>query len=377
MNKSLYYENLDGLRFFSFLSVFFYHNFVWNFPPLNKNLYYAFIRDHVVTNGNLGVNFFFVLSGFLITTLLIAEKKLNGNLNIPFFWLRRVFRIWPLFYICVFIGFIIYPLLRHFSGQPPEVETARPFFYFTFLNNLDILNRGWPHSATLSILWSVAVEEQFYLVWPVVLFFIPVKRMWIPFVIVVIISLVFRAYHTYTLVRHYHTLSCIGDLAIGALGAWLIAISTKFKKIVTNLSRTVIVMLYMLVVIIYIYSGKYENVAFVSLFERIVIAILFLFIILEQTFSKNSFYKMSNLKRISKLGTITYGLYCLHLLAILFVTTLVNKLHFNKYLWQIIIIETPLALLLAIIFSSLSFRFIETPFLKLKNRFAFIKKKAV
>ena len=373
MNKNLYYENLDGLRFFSFLSVFFFHNFALNFIPLNNDDSYNFLRTNIVINGNLGVNFFFVLSGFLITTLIIVEKKLNSNINVPYFWLRRVFRIWPLFYICIFIGFIIYPMLKHLSGQVYPPETATPWAYLTFLNNFDILRKGWPHSATLSVLWSVAVEEQFYLVWPLILFLTPIKRMWIPFVIILTSSLVFRAFNTDEVVRHHHTLSCIGDMTMGAIGAWLIEVSARFKKYVHDMSRPFIILIYGLLVLILIFTTATQVYAVFSIFQRLLIAIVFLFIILEQTFAKNSFYKMSNFKMLSKLGTLTYGLYCFHSFAILIATTLAGKLHFDRHVWQVILIETPLAFILVTAFGFLSYRFIETPFLKLKNRFAFIK----
>ena len=105
MNKKIYFENLDGLRFLCFLSVFFFHSFHTEYAYIKNTETYNFIKFSVFGNGNLGVNFFFVLSGFLITFLLIAEKELNGQINLRKFWIRRILRIWPLFYFCVFFGF--------------------------------------------------------------------------------------------------------------------------------------------------------------------------------------------------------------------------------------------------------------------------------
>ncbi|GIV43810.1 MAG: hypothetical protein KatS3mg035_0933 [Bacteroidia bacterium] len=110
MSRKIYFENLDGLRFLCFLSVFFFHSFHTDFDYIKTNYIYHFIKRDLFGNGNLGVNFFFVLSGFLITYLLIEEKKLNGKINILKFWIRRILRIWPLFYLCVIIGFF------HFSN---------------------------------------------------------------------------------------------------------------------------------------------------------------------------------------------------------------------------------------------------------------------
>ncbi len=374
MNKNLYYQNLDGLRFFSFFSVFCFHNFSSNFTLLNKSHFYNFIRGDVVDNGSLGVNFFFVLSGFLITTLLIAEKKLNGNINLKFFWFRRVLRIWPLFYTCVFIGFIVYPFLKKFTGQL-STETADPLLCLTFLNNFDILKNGWPDASILGVLWSVAIEEQFYLVWPIILFIVPVKKLWIPFGLILVINLTFRAVYNTHLMHYYHTISCIGDMTVGGIGAWLIDVSPKFKKYFNDLNRITIYVVYLLFVGIYFFADQFQHNNAVSIFERLFIAMVFITIILEQTFSANSFYKMGNFKRISKLGTITYGLYCLHFLGILVATTVVNKLHINKHEWQIFFIEAPLALLISLILSTISYKVLESPFLKLKNKIAYVKEK--
>src|SRR4051812_22277340 len=112
MTKKVYFENLDGLRFLCVLAVFFFHSFYTEFDYIKNQDSYFFIKKELFGNGNLGVNFFFVLSGFLITFLLIEEKKLNGQINLWKFWMRRILRIWPLFYFCVFFGFVIFPFLK-------------------------------------------------------------------------------------------------------------------------------------------------------------------------------------------------------------------------------------------------------------------------
>ena len=133
MVKKIHFENLDGLRFLCFLSVFFFHSFHTDFDSIKSTSIFQLIKRDIFGNGNLGVNFFFVLSGFLITYLLIEEKKLNGQINIKKFWIRRMLRIWPLFYLCVIIGFFIFPVLKSSFGQQPK-ETAFIGYYLTFLN---------------------------------------------------------------------------------------------------------------------------------------------------------------------------------------------------------------------------------------------------
>src|SRR5690242_14797776 len=142
--KKLYLENLDGLRFLCFLCVFFYHSFGAQFDYIKQFPAYGFIRWGIFRNGNLGVNFFFVLSGFLITYLLLKEKKLNGQIDLKKFWIRRILRIWPLFYFCVLFGFYCFPALKLLNQQPSE--SASIGYYLTFTNNFDYISKGKPDS---------------------------------------------------------------------------------------------------------------------------------------------------------------------------------------------------------------------------------------
>ncbi|MBK6446550.1 MAG: acyltransferase [Bacteroidetes bacterium] len=374
MKKRIYFENLDGLRFLCFLSVFFFHSFYTDSSELKTSSVYHFVKVGIFGNGNIGVNFFFVLSGFLITFLLLEEKKLRGQIKLKNFWLRRILRIWPLFYSCVFFGFVIFPKLKLLLGQIPN-ETATPFFYLTFLNNFDFLIKGIPDSSILGVLWSVAIEEQFYLVWPIIIFIFPIHKLWIPFSIIVLVNLIFRAYYDTFLIHEHHTISCIGDMTIGAIGAWLINISENFKKQIETLSKSKIAAIYFIFITLFFFRQELLFSHYgIRIFERMIFAFIILLIILEQTFSHNSFFKMSNFKTISKLGGITYGLYCLHFVGILITISITKKLALNTHLWQVFLLDTSIALLLTIIISKISYTYFESPFLKLKDKYSIITK---
>ena len=147
---AVFFPNLDGLRFFCFLSVFLYHSFTPFYKEIKETALYNTV-DFLFRNGNLGVNFFFVLSGFLITYLLFVEREKLGKIDIPAFYVRRILRIWPLFFLCVIFGFVLFPYLKGFFGETSN-ETARPLYYFFFLNNFDFIQRGVPDSSTLGVL---------------------------------------------------------------------------------------------------------------------------------------------------------------------------------------------------------------------------------
>lgn len=372
MTKKVYFENLDGLRFLCFMSIFLFHSFHTEYDYIKSSSLYHFVKIDILGNGNLGVNSFFVLSGFLITYLLIEEKKMNGRINIKKFWIRRILRIWPLFYLCVIFGFFGFPVLKSAFGQEPN-ETASLVYYLTFMNNFDFINKGLPDASNLGVLWSVAIEEQFYLIWPIILYLLPIKKYWIAFAAILVLSLTFRAYYDQPLLHEFHTLSCIGDMAIGAFGAWLISENGRFKERITNLRTSHILFIYTLFFGIFLFRDEVLYSHYVlRIIERPLIAMVILLIILEQNYSSNSPFKISRFRAITKLGAITYGLYCLHLIGILITNTIADKLELNTRPWQVMISNTLVALALSVLMSYISFEYYEKPFLRIKNKFAYI-----
>ena len=107
------------------------------------------------------VNMFFVLSGFLITYLLLTEGELNTGINIKKFYIRRILRIWPLYYLVLIISlfFIYFGIIK----EPHEIWNSVIFYSFLLANIPYVLSIS---IATITPLWSVAVEEQFYIIWP-------------------------------------------------------------------------------------------------------------------------------------------------------------------------------------------------------------------
>ncbi|MEQ8303247.1 MAG: acyltransferase [Cyclobacteriaceae bacterium] len=369
--QKTYFENLDGLRFICFLSVFFFHSFYTESEFLKSLPIYIFVKYTLFGNGNLGVNFFFVLSGFLITYLLIIEKSKNDRIGIRNFWLRRALRIWPVFYVCVFFGFVIFPVLKQLFDQAP-LETARPVFYLFFINNFDLIKNGLPDSSILGVLWSVAVEEQFYFVWPVLLSILLIRWYPLAFIGIVITSIVFRILYNDPIFLEHHTLSCMGDMAIGALGAWAVQ-DEKFKIFFINLNRKLITVLYLAAILFFFYRKEVVQLHLIVLaLERILIAIVFLMIILEQNYSTRSFFKLGKFKFISQLGVISYGLYCYQFIGILVATNTTKILFVNDSIWSVLILETTLALLITVGIAFFSYKYFETPFLKYKEKFSLL-----
>lgn len=373
MENKIFFPNLDGWRFIAFMAVFYHHSYSTQFDYIKDSHLYKIIKE-TTRNGNLGVDFFFVLSGFLIIYLLISEKQQTGTIDAKKFYIRRILRIFPLYYFCVFFGFVIFPFIKNLLGAAPN-ENAHLSYYLVFLNNIDVVNNGaFPDGSMLTILWSVAIEEQFYLTIPFILLFIPVRYYKWVFAGVIIISWIFRANHLDDqFVMTFHTLTFVGNLAIGGLIAYYSATSKAFVSFFENLNKYFILFVYIFTALIFIFRQEIFAYPILKIFDASIISTLFAIIILEQNYSKNSFYKMKNNSLFSRLGKYTYGLYCLHTIAALIILQITSELFFNTQLWQIVFIEPPLIFLTSVLFAYLSYQFYEKPFLKLKDRFSYFK----
>jgi peptidoglycan/LPS O-acetylase OafA/YrhL len=377
MTKSenkVFFPNLDGLRFFCFLSVFLFHSFATDYASISDSRGYHFIKGFLVANGNLGVNFFFVLSGFLITYLLFTEKEKYKKVSIGNFYVRRILRIWPLFYLCVFFGFIIFPILKRAFGEVPS-ETAHPLYYIFLLNNIDLVKSGLPDSSELGVLWSVAIEEQFYLVWPILIALIPKTKIRFVFLAIIAATFGFRLYYSDNpIILEHHTFSCISDMAVGGYFAYLALYKNEFVGKIKVMRRMWLGLLYALIASVFLFRKQiFEANSILLATDRLAISLLFGLVIMEQNFAGNSFFKMSNYKLISRWGVYTYGLYCLHMIGLLIAHQTLALAGLNKNVYQVILLEGGLSLSVTLLLAYASYHLFEKRFLKLKEKFTLIR----
>ena len=164
--KSFYRPELDLLRFLAFFPIFFAH-----LVPMEGQYYgghhlSAFGGKVVIATaycGLAGLNLFFVLSAFLISNLLLREREVNGTVNLRAFYIRRILRIWPLYFFAIALGFC-------WQFIDPSQHLGR-----TYIVAFLLLAGNWPFvflgntNSFMAPLWSVSVEEQFYLAWPLFL----------------------------------------------------------------------------------------------------------------------------------------------------------------------------------------------------------------
>lgn len=273
-----------------------------------------------------------------------------------------------MFFLCVGFGFFVYPYIQGLLLGEEVTEPARLPMYLSFLSNFDILAGHKPAGPPLGVLWSISVEEQFYLIWPIVLIVFKKFRA-TTFIVILCISWLFRlAYYDHEPVLYLHTFSIISDMTVGGMLGWMCFRSEQFKARIQALKRQQIVGIYLLGFALIIFRDAWTSLGMIRSLERLVYSAFFGFIILEQIYARESWFKVGTVGFFSKWGKYTYGLYCLHILAIIFTDHVFTLFEINNYALSILIFKPAVSFLVAMLISWVSYHFFEKYFLRLKQR---------
>jgi peptidoglycan/LPS O-acetylase OafA/YrhL len=357
----IFFPRLDSLRFLAFFFVYWDHCISLLFPRFfNDNILY-YLKPIRITGG-LGVHMFFVISGFLITYLLISEHQQTGRIQIIQFYKRRALRIWPLYFFCMIMGALLLPKL-----MSAFVYCGNIILGLTFLNNYDVMySLDKCENPQMIISWSVAIEEQFYIFWPL-LFTIIIKMKsnlrYLSCLLLIVGSLIF-IYNTEGVVRDYHTFSNVLYLIAGCLGAFYFKnnLSSRLLEIISKN----ILLIVLITAIIQSFKFYYSWALFIS---YILLPFLYLAIVVYFSLCKKGTANV-----FDYLGKHTYGMYFYHTLTftgILILFDLLN-LKYNQNNFQMLAASL-LTLPFTILISILSYRFLESPFLKLKRKLAVVE----
>lgn len=185
-NSKIHYKGLDGLRGIAAIAVVLGHiELVKKY--FNFSNFYDGGGPFFLYLGNLAVTFFFVLSGFLITFLLLKERNLNGTISIRKFYIRRVLRIWPVYYVLFILGFFVLPKLTFTGMLLPKGIDVESFWNSFFFNLVLLPNFSKVSNPIAFQSWSIGVEEQFYIFWPIMVYKIKsIKTLFLTMVTVVV-----------------------------------------------------------------------------------------------------------------------------------------------------------------------------------------------
>lgn len=374
--KNIYFRGLNGLRFFAAIAVVITHIELIKYQSGYSNIW----KDNMLVFelGSLGVIFFFVLSGFLITYLLMQEKAVKQTVAVKKFYIRRILRIWPMYYLVVLLGFLVLPNI-HFLDNPYlnkflDSNFAPNFtLYLLFLPNLAFaIFAAVPH---IGQTWSIGVEEQFYLLWPLIVkhsknvlkallmvigILITLK------VIVLILCKQLPDSSVLKVIKPFLAMTKMESMAIGGIGAYyLFNGNEKLKWLMNN--GMMISSLIVIVGLVYFTPPVIQDAIY------LVYSVLFLVIILNVSSNPNSILKLEN-RMFKMLGNISYGIYMYHLIVIAFVFAGLKYfgMEINDSLISQLMVYS-LTIFITIFVSILSYSYLEKRFLNLKHKFTIIK----
>jgi peptidoglycan/LPS O-acetylase OafA/YrhL len=313
MSSRRHFHTFDALRFFAFLKVFLLHLPITAFPVFN----------YLKSGGGIGVDFFFVLSGFLITYIILEEKSLTGKLNLRNFLIRRILRIWPLFYLMILVAFLT-PYIISLAGLTSSNEGYQPNWLMSclFLENYKMMfSHSEPNVSPLGVMWSLCVEEHFYIIWGVTLFFLPVKKVPILIVGALATGNITRAIYLHHSIGTADVFSNIDYFAWGAIPAFLlITRGEKFSAWIEKITYIVKIGVVM-AVLGYVVVSSNIHYAFQYNIEPVIFGILFSSLLMVIIPEKNGI-KILDANILSKLGIFTYGLYVYHTIVLNFLNQL-------------------------------------------------------
>jgi peptidoglycan/LPS O-acetylase OafA/YrhL len=369
MKKSaLYYPELDSLRFFAFLLVLVHHAPYVRYIPLWKNL---------SLYGWMGVDLFLALSAFLFARLLFAEHREKGIINIGYFYLRRVLRIWPLYFIFAVVMLIVTIPKNGWNS----IVMQRFIGMLTFTDNLVSARLGYNMAILYSAhIWTISYEEQFYLIIPWVLRkFYQIKNSTTIAILAgaMLIGMFIRALFIYYQVDHpaiwvlpiTHFESIFGGLMVG-LGLF----DKPLKKIPGWL--LLLAGVYALYLVTTLPNLDFIQWRLMYTYPLVGIGTsLILFAVMQGKLGPLT-YMLKN-KALGYLGKISYGLYVFHFVGLELAYNLTGAYVSMERLLVYPATVLLFSLVITVAISMISYQFLEKPFLRLKERFTFITSRPI
>lgn len=384
--SSFYLPALDGLRFFAFFLVFMHH---FPAPPQSASPLLFSICTSFQTFGWIGVDLFLCLSSYLLTSLILLEYKTYHCFNIKHFFIRRSLRIWPLYYGMLFLVFIIFPLLKTFFSHW-EVLYSYPFNHYEyiklfkihflpflfFLGNLSYAASP-PSSIWLAPLWTISLEEQFYLFYPV-LFYILLskhKKYWagltvLGFCIAFLSRLYISINHIPYPAMWTFSLARIDPFIFGSLLGFM---NQRKKQINGHFS----LLLCLSLSITYIWLSKHFNLEISILTKPFAILTLFLsslicISLINATLQIPILFHFFSIPFLRFLGKISFGLYVFHVGCIYAIFYYIKPSSLLVWLSCLTLTFT-----LTFLLAYFSYTKFEKKFLLLKKKFTLIQSRPV
>jgi peptidoglycan/LPS O-acetylase OafA/YrhL len=353
---------LDGLRGIAIIMVLSFHYI--NNQLINANTFLGRILYKVTAFGWVGVDLFFVLSGFLIGTILINNKGSKNYFST--FYVRRIVRIIPNYYLLIAL-FIIIGLIPFFKTDYflTGNNVIPVWAYLLIIQNIFIAHLHNFGNTSISVTWSIGVEEQFYIIFPLLVYFL--KDKWLPLLLglaIIIAPIIRMQYNDW--IPPYVLLPCRMDsIAFGALIAFLNHHYSLADLVKKNILPIIILLVIDGVICVYLLIKNGD----IGIIRNTLFAIIFSAMLLFALAYKNSVYgSILRLKLLGWIGTISYSLYLFHdmILGLCRKLTGIGGEHVLETMKGILL--TIIALIISLIFSWVIYKRLEFPFVKFGKR---------
>lgn len=375
--KREYFPGLEGIRGYAFIMVFLIHyTSVYDRP--HQWIYYPYWL--LMNTGWFLVPIFFVLSGFLITRILMSTREREGYFKV--FYLRRSVRVFPLYYFTLAV-----------SSAMVFLSIRGLVLHWQYLSYLVYLQNFWPVAVqfkfhpwdpiTLTPLWSMAVEEQFYLLWPIAIWFLRTDRNILRFSYLVIAGsflarLAWPLMHIPYDYAYFYTVSRGDAIMMGAVLAVQFKQKTHWNLLV-RAARIAIPVIWGAAILVTLINGHSMTTNYLGVAGLIpaMNLLAYAFVVLA-IHPSGLVQKVCSFASICWLGRMSYALYLFHwLYSHYFTGSLVWKLARHMPYGLADAITLSLAFLLTVGLAMLAYRFIELPGMRLKDKFPYGKRRSV
>lgn len=355
MSKTIHFRGLNGIRAIAAVAVLISHilggmsDFGLNGLGTSLNM------------ASYGVTMFFTLSGFLITYLLLKEKEKNDSnkINVRNFYMRRVLRIWPLYYFFIALSLVVFYLFSvSYSGQ------NLIFYIFLMANVPFILGQGLPH---MGHLWSIAVEEQFYLFWPWIAK-VKLDKFKRNMIILIVFLLAFKFL--------FYMLSITKGIDIPLIAittnrfycmvfGGLVGLLYYQKSSIIGILNNIYFSIFCWIILVLSAFNLFQISS--ALIDHEIISIVTAGIIISQIERKHFIVDLDT-KVFNFLGKISYGIYVYHPLIIFILYKTIGE--FAQDIWYNYVVIFALVSAVSIGVSYASFHLLEKRFIALKGKFS-------
>jgi peptidoglycan/LPS O-acetylase OafA/YrhL len=369
-----YLPGLDLVRCLGFLAVFIFHAFRAKFLDYTAiPAPFASLIPIVLDTGKFSIDLFFVSSAYLITELLLREHEATGAVDAGAFYVRRMLRIFPLYYAFTIAAIFIYPLFD--AGA--EVSYRHSFGLLTYTFNWVVSLSGYPAQSFFNHLWSLSVEEQFYLAYPILVRLIGIKNLKVVAIAFLCIATVSRLVMIETnffvsaeQAMWVSTLTRLDPLAAGILLAVLLR-EKKITLLTRGFHKLAVILLSLTALAVLVSYFSIESHPRDALLVYPAATLASVMIVWAAISPISNFSKYAPL---IYLGKISYGLYVFHLACLQIARTLLGFTLKNNFSAVSVAL---LGFALTLGFATVSYHLLEKPFLKLKRRFTYVQSRPV